>query len=104
MKLSTFIESLLRFIHWAKIFQFFLSVFTRNRPTQKFNCDVTLSAWVVPMEICPKGISISIWHLPIQLKVQKQHITRKPDTSEAIQNPFKHYDEAFREMFTAFSY
>ena len=35
------------------------------------------------MEMCPKGIFISIWHLPVEIQVDKENIRTKRDTSEA---------------------
>ena len=74
MQLLTFIESLLIAIHWVKIFQLSLCIFTWNRPssTQKFK--LRCSAWLVSMEICPKGISISIWHLFGQIKIHTENM------------------------------
>ena len=40
-------------------------------------CFNYLTAWLVSMEICPKGIFISIWHLPVQIKVHKENIGTK---------------------------
>ena len=34
------------------------------------------------MEICHKGIFISIWHLPVQIKVHEENIRTKSETSE----------------------
>ena len=39
------------------------------------------------MEICPKEIYISIWHLPYQIKVHKENIRAKRETSEASSGP-----------------
>ena len=41
------------------------------------------------MEICPKGVFISIWLLPVQIKVQKENIRTKRETSEAYSEPYK---------------
>ena len=69
MELSFFIESLLIFIQLIKIFQFFLCVFTWNRPstTQKFKLRCFLPAWLVSIEIVPKAIVISVWYLPAEI-------------------------------------
>ena len=60
MELSFFIESLLIFIQLIKIFQFFLCVFTWNRPstTQKFKLRCFLPAWLVFLKelLFPSGI------------------------------------------------
>ena len=39
------------------------------------------------MEICPKGIFISIWHLPVQIKAHQENIATKRETSEACSEP-----------------
>ena len=39
------------------------------------------------MEICPKRIFISVWHLPGQIKVHKENIRKKRETSEAYSEP-----------------
>ena len=52
------------------------------------NYDVLLSTWLVSMVSCPKGIFISIWHLPAQIKVHKENIRRtKRETSETYSEP-----------------
>ena len=44
------------------------------------------------MKIYPKGSFISISHLPVQIKVHKENIITKRETSEAseFRNPVKH--------------
>ena len=37
------------------------------------------------MEICPKGITI--WYLPVQIKVHKENIRAKHETSETYSEP-----------------
>ena len=87
-KLSTFIESLLISTHWMKIFQFFFSVFEIEQAQLKnSNYDILLSAWLVSMEIYPKGNFFSIWHLPIQIKVHKENIITKRETSVSYLEP-----------------
>ena len=39
------------------------------------------------MEICPKEIFISILHLPVQIKVPKENIRTKSETSEVYSEP-----------------
>ena len=41
------------------------------------------------MNICPKGIFISIWHFPVQIKVHKENIRTNSDDSEVYSEPFK---------------
>ena len=36
------------------------------------NYYVLLSTWLVSTEICPKGIFVSIWYLPVQVKAHKK--------------------------------
>ena len=59
-----------------KVFQFFLHIYLKS--TKR---NVILSTWLVSMEICIKGIFISIWNLPI--KVRKENIRTKSEISEA---------------------
>ena len=47
------------------------------------NYDVLLSTLLVSMKICHKEISISIWHLSVHVKVHKESIRTKHETSEA---------------------
>ena len=54
---------------------------------KNLNHDVLLSIWLISMEICPKGIFISIWHLPCQIKVHKENIRTN---CLYIQNPVKY--------------
>ena len=35
----------------------------------------------------PKGIVISIWHLPAEIKIRKENIRTKRDTSKAYSEP-----------------
>ena len=51
------------------------------------NYGVLLSAWLVSMEIYPKRIFISIWHPPVQIKVHKENIRTKLETSDAYSEP-----------------
>ena len=39
------------------------------------------------MEIFPKGIFISIWYLPVQIKIHKENTRTKRETSEAYSEP-----------------
>ena len=41
------------------------------------------------MNICPKGIFISIWHFPVQIKVHKENIRTNSDDSDVYSEPFK---------------
>ena len=43
--------------------------------------------WILYMEIFPNHDFISIWHLPVQIKVHKENIRTKCDTSEAYKEP-----------------
>ena len=68
MKLSTFTESLPIFIY----------------------LDVDLSAWLVSMEIFPKGNFISISHLRVQNNAHRKNITQNVRPQKHMQNPAKH--------------
>ena len=46
-----------------------------------------LSAWLVSMKTCAKGISI--WLLYVQIKVHKENIRTKRETSQAHSEPFQ---------------
>ena len=72
-------------------FQFFDEYLPKiNQSQLKYsNYSVLLCAWLVSMEICPKGIFNSIWHLPVQIKVLKENIIPKRETSEAHSEPCK---------------
>ena len=80
-------ESLLICIHWVKFFHFFLCVFTWNRPGTIRKFKLPCSLWLVSMEIRPKGIFISIWHLHVQIKNHKENTRTKRETSEAYSEP-----------------
>ena len=67
MNLSTFIESLLISIQ----------------------LNINLPAWLVSMELCPKRNFISILHLPVQIKVHKENIRTKFETSETYSEPYE---------------
>ena len=45
------------------------------------------SAFLVSMKVRYKGIFISIWHLTTQIKVHKENIKTKHETSEAYSKP-----------------
>ena len=49
--------------------------------------DFHLSTWLDSKEICRKGNFISISHLPVQIKVHKENIRTKSETSEAYSEP-----------------
>ena len=48
------------------------------------------------MEICPKGIFIPILHLPVQVKLPKENIRTKRETSDAYS---EHCQTAKRKLF-----
>ena len=79
MQLLAFIELILISIQWAKTFQFFSSYLLKIYEAQieNSNYDVPLSAWLVSMEMCLKGIFISIEHLRVQIKAHKENIRTK---------------------------
>ena len=69
------------------------------------NYDILFSSWLVSMEICPKGIFMSIWHLPVQVKIHKQNIRTKRETLEAYSEPCQTSKmKLFAKYLTAFSY
>ena len=68
------------------------------------NYSVLLSAWLISMKICPKEIFISIWHLPFQIKVHKENIRTKRETSEAYSEPFRTSNMKLLVNLTAFRY
>ena len=72
-----------------KIFQFFSAYLLEIDEAQlkNQNYHVLLSVLLVSMEVCPKGISISIWHLPVEIKVHIENIRTKSKTSEAYSQP-----------------
>ena len=58
--------------------------------TQKFknsNYVFLLSAWSISMKICLKGIFISVQHLLVQIKVHKENVKIKRESSEAYSEP-----------------
>ena len=92
-RFPTFIESLLISIHWAKSFNFFSAYLLEIYQAQpkNSNYDVLLTAWLVSMKICPKGIFISVlpsFHLPVKIKVQKKNKTKR-ETLEAYSQTCK---------------
>ena len=58
------------------------------------------------MNTCPKGIFISIWHLPVEIKVHQENIRTKRETSEAYSEPCQKSKMKFflRKYLPAFSY
>ena len=41
------------------------------------------------MEIYPKVIFISIWHVPDQINIHRENTRTKPETSEAYSEPWE---------------
>ena len=72
-----------------KIFQFFSAYLLEINEAQlkNQNYNVFLSVLLVSMEVGPKGFSISVWHLPVEIKVHVENIRTKRKTSEAYSQP-----------------
>ena len=85
MELSIFIELLLISIHWVKIFRFFSVYLLEIDQAQlkNSNWDIFLTTRLVSTEICSIEIFIFTLCYPIQIKVHKENITAKRETSEA---------------------
>ena len=90
------------FLRWNKKH---LSSFLKDfNTTQKFKLPCPCIR-VASLHTCLEGILISIWHLTIQIKVYKENIRTKRETSETFQSPVKHLRWSFfRKCLTAFSY
>ena len=84
IKLSTFIESVLISIHWENLSFFCLYIYLKLTKHNSKIQTTMLSAWLVSMEICPKEIVISNWHLPVQTKIRKENVRTKFETSDLL--------------------
>ena len=76
-------------MHWVKAFNLLSACLLEIDQAQLKNSNyhVLLSVLSVYMEICPKEVFISIWHLRVQIKVHKENMRTKCETLEAYSEP-----------------